>query len=171
MIKTHAEFVEKYSEIPLEMLCEALWNQQNEYTLEDKKISLGSVVYSDVINCKGLAEYYFGKDGYVEFSFRNGNLDGTVVESYGENTYFKPTRTVKVFVLDVDRLIAMGRTDEQIEASKKLFKLKENEIREIEGKMNYDLYFSPTIKIEEFYRQYAIEMFLKIDYETFDVEY
>src|SRR6185503_7463480 len=105
MTKAHDEFVEKYGETPLEMLCEALWQQKNEYCLDDKKISLGSVIYSDVINCKGLAEYEFGKDGYVEFSFRNGNLDGTVVESYGDETYFKPTQTIRVFILDEDRLM------------------------------------------------------------------
>jgi hypothetical protein len=171
MTETHAEFIEKYGIEPLEMLCEALWQQKNEYILYDKKISLGNVIYSDVINCKGLAEYEFGADGYVEFSFRNGNSDGTLVESYGDKTYFRPTQLVRMFVLDIDRLKSMDRTDEEIEVSKRLFKLKEKEIKEMEGKMQYDLYFSPTTKIIDYYDQYAKKMFLRIEYKEVEVKY
>jgi hypothetical protein len=171
MTKAHEEFVEKYGETPLEMLCEALWSQQNEYTLDDKKISLGSVVKKDAINCHGLAEYYFGDDGYVEFSFRDGNLDGTVVESYGDKTEFKPTRTIRVFALDEVRLMLMGRTDEEIERSRELFRLKEKEIKEMQGKMQYDLYFSPTSKVLDYYNEYAEKMCLKIEFKTINVDY
>lgn len=169
-MKTHNEFLEKYGDTPLEMLGEALWNRENKYILDDKKISVGSVVYSNAINCRGLAEYEFGKDGYVEFSFRSGNHDGTVIESYGDKTYFKPTKTIGVFVLDTERLRKEGRTDEQIEFSKKFFNLKEKEIKEMESKMNYDLYFSPTNKIIDFYNEYAEKMCLNIDYKEIEVD-
>lgn len=169
--KIHDEFVEKYGEEPLEMVSEALWHQQKEYSRGDKKIMLGSVIYSDAINCIGLAEYEFGKDGYVEFSFRSGNVDGFTVESFGENTEWNPTRSIPVFALDVNRLESLGRTEEEIGVSKKLFSLKAKEINEMQGKMQYDFYFSPTTKIFNHYKNYANKMFLKIEHKTISVDY
>jgi hypothetical protein len=169
--KTHDEFVEKYSDIPLEMLSEALWNKTNKYALDDKKISLGCVVYSDRINCTGLAEYEFDEEGYVEFSFRSGNNDGTVVVSYGDNIQYKPTQIIRMFVLDVERLKLIGKTPMEIEVSERLFKLKHKEIEEMQGKMQYDLYFSPTNKIVDYYNEYARKMFLTIEYVEVDVNY
>jgi len=151
-----AEFCAKYGEEILEELCEAIWGNKSRVTIVD-------LVRHNAINCSGLATFDWNGEE-VEFSFRDGDWNGTEVLSFGESCSYNPPKPQKrIAILDEHR-IKMEYGEERLEVMRELFRLKKAEIDEMMGKMNYDLYFSPTTKIRQHYNEWLKKNYLTTDW-------
>lgn len=129
--------------------------------ITDESISIDDVQKHDAINRSFSGS--FEKDGQTwYFLAEDGNNNGSVINDYGmEEKTIDRTYTRRIYVPDYP----LFASEEKRALMKKIYDMKRaaGEYEEMERKMNYDMFFSPTNLITEHYRDWGKKHGLKIE--------
>jgi hypothetical protein len=134
--------------------------------IQDENISIDDVEKHDAINRTFSGS--FEKDGQTwYFLAEDGNNNGSVINDFGlQEIEIERTYTRRIY----SPYIPLSATPESRERIKHIYDLKRKsgEYEEMERKMNYDMYFDPTLKIHDHYRAWGKERGLTIDIVEFN---
>jgi len=134
--------------------------------VEDESISIDDVEKHDAINRTFSGS--FEKDGQTwYFLAEDGNNNGSVINDFGlQEIEIERTYTRRIYVPDIP-ISASPESRVRIQNIYDL-KRKSGEYEEMERKMNYDMYFEPTLKIHEHYKKWGTQRGLRIDTQEFN---
>lgn len=134
--------------------------------VEDESISIDDVEKHDAINRTFSGS--FDKDGQTwYFLAEDGNNNGSVINDFGlSEIEIERIYTRRIYVPD----FALCSDEKQRSRMQEIYDLKRKagEYEEMERKMNYDMYFEPTLKISEHYRDWGKQRGLAIDIVEFN---
>jgi hypothetical protein len=164
-MNVNEEFMEEFGR---ELLGEIFENIYGD--TKSDHISIHSRHYTDRINSYGDGSFIFnGRE--ISFQFQDGNNNGSEITDYGENlTRVQRYATIYEFVLDEDRLVHGGYAD-SLDLMRKKFDALRDTIAEKQRQYNYDVYHSPGIVVEQHYREWVSEHYLKIVSRSVEVDY
>lgn len=174
MSNLNEEFVEEYGADAFDTLFSCIYGD-----VSDKRFDVIDRTYSNRINSSGTVYFYpyYSKDNFgkeIIITYRDGDWNGSEILDYGEN--IKPlrhTQMIRHYVQDTDRIrneaLLQGLLEEEIDKrirlhAKKISLLKDK-IDDMARKHNYDAYFSPTNKIDNYYKEYLHDNYLKVEWE------
>lgn len=165
MDATTASFIATYGQDTYERIFEVIYG---DATYDD--ISIREKYSRDVINSYGYAFYRLPNGDEVIVNFEDGNWNGSQITSFGVDVDpVREHRVLRRMVLDEARIRMETGTHEEAEQKVALMKMKFNSmkavIQEKERDYNYDLFFSPTTKIQDHYRNWMRERYLTIKHE------
>lgn len=134
--------------------------------VQDENITIDDIEKHDAINRTFSGS--FEKDGQTwYFLAEDGNNNGSVINDYGlQEIEIQRVYTRRIYVPDfpISSSIEGRARIQQIYDLKK----KSGEYEEMERKMNYDMYFEPTLKIHDHYKEWGKQRGLKIEIQEFD---
>lgn len=153
-------FIAEYGKDTLERIFEVVYGDAQ---YED--ITLAAKYMRDAVNCYGYV-YFRPPDGEeIICNFIDGNWNGSEITSYGPDT--KPvveTILIRRFKLDECRLLLEGKAHEI--PFRRMNLLRGNDaIAEKERSYNYDITFSPTTAIRQYYQNWLHERYLTVTTE------
>jgi hypothetical protein len=169
-------FCQTYGEDQLEAILDAGLKviQRSRDEGSEGSITFSHIERHDAINYTFIGYFQHGEEE-VCFRIQNGNWNGTVVDSFGEETDMEPPERY-VYVLESIDIPSWGpNADETVEAYAErveawrtrnakimAFWRKEPWFQELERSINYDKMFAPGLKTDSHYRAKADARGLRI---------
>lgn len=142
----------------------------------DHGLYITNIEKHDVINQSATTFYGEGDDEIV-INFRDGNMDGFRITSYGRDTNpSKRYRTSTKFVLDprlknaAESVLSTPSDKAIYQEALQWYNANQYQVQEKANQYSYDMFFSPTNLIAQHYRQYREHHNLVIETETVEIE-
>jgi hypothetical protein len=171
------EFIEEYGGETFDTLFSCVYGD-----VQDNRFDVIDRTFSNRINSSGTVFFYPDKNEdecgkEIVITYRDGDWNGSEILDYGEEIQpIKHKQMIRHCVPDVDRIrtegLLKGLSEEEIQKQIKLHgkkvELLKDKIDDMTRKHNYDAYFSPTNKTDNYYEKYLKDNYLKVEWEEIE---
>lgn len=164
-MSTHEEFILEYGEKLAEDIFYKFYGD-----ISVDYIRIHDTHKLDIINSNFMATIYDQITGQeiCQVQCRDGDLDGSVIEDYGDISPPKKYASVQRLAIDISKI----KDEDHLKKATLIFNAWKNYdwFKELERNATYDFHFDPSSKVKEYWRSKAGKRGLIFQSEQFEID-